>query len=31
MYTFAAAVYFVTSLSLSYIVKGLQAKMAIIR
>ena len=31
MYTFAAAVYFVTSLSLSYIVKRLQAKMAIIR
>src|SRR5438477_2846339 len=31
MYTFAAAVYFVTSLSLSYLVKRLQAKMAIIR
>jgi len=31
MYTFAALVYFVVSLSLSYIVKRLQAKMAIIR
>jgi glutamate/aspartate transport system permease protein len=31
MYTFAAVVYFVVSLSLSYTVKHLQAKMAIIR
>ena len=31
MYTFAAVVYFVISLSLSYVVKRLQAKMAIIR
>jgi glutamate/aspartate transport system permease protein len=31
MYTFAAAVYFVISFSLSYIVKRLQAKVAVIR
>ena len=31
MYTFAAVVYFIISLSLSYVVKRLQAKMAIIR
>ena len=31
MYTFAAVVYFLVSLSLSYVVKRLQAKMAIIR
>jgi len=31
MYTFAAVVYFVVSLSLSFVVKRLQAKMAIIR
>jgi glutamate/aspartate transport system permease protein len=31
MYTFAAVVYFVISFSLSFVVKKLQAKMAIIR
>jgi ABC-type amino acid transport system permease subunit len=31
MYTFAAVVYFVMSFSLSYVVKKLQARMAIIR
>jgi glutamate/aspartate transport system permease protein len=31
MYTFAAAVYFVISFSLSYLVKGLQTKIAVIR